>query len=1025
MQIKVAWLPIGLILLTAELSGQKTDIYYDPQGDYLKALELFEHRHYASARELFEKVVEQESRAVTPDVMTTRSHAEYYRAICALSLLNPDGEQLLEEFLRQYPSHPKSNLAHFHLGAHHYNTRNYSGAIEEFELVNTRELTRDQLEDYKFQLGYAYFFRQRFDKAKPLFAEVKSSQKYFYPAHYYHGFILFQDKRFDEAIADFRKVEESVRFGRVVPFYIASIYFEQKKYDQLIDYVAPLLDDKHQHYYTELNQLLGKAWFEKGNYVNALPYLQYYDKYTRKVAKEDLFQLGYVYYKTGNYPEAIESFKGLSREKDSVGQNAMYLLADSYLKQGDKAKARTSFGEASAMSYDAGVQENALFHYGKLSYELGYQAVASSSLQQFISKYPKSPFSIEAKELLTESLVSTKNYREALAVIENIEPKTPRIRAAYQKVACYEGLRLYNDNNLSGAESLFMKSLSYPVESRVEAMCHYWLGEIALARNENDVAIRSYQKFLDLETISKELPVESSKATAWYGMGYAYLKKENFNSSITQFEKALKEVETFPSTPGHRTVKDQIYPDLLVRTADGYFMVNRKEEALAAYTKVLASTFANKDYAHYQRGMLHGIMGNNDAKIADMQAITARYTKSLYLDDAQYQFANTYFLQSQYTQAIQGFEKIINEMPGIYVVQSLQKLGLIYYNRKEYDKSVSYFKTVAENYPNTPESQDALYRVQVIVEETGRVELYEQMPGASIAISDSLTYRQAEKLYTETKYDQAERALTDYLNKFSTGYYILDARYYRADCRYRRQDFGGALEDYEYVTARPQSSHYSETAHLRAARIYHYDRKNLAKAHDHYQQLLRIASFKQNTINALKGLLYTSFELGRFGDTKIYARQLIDDPQTETDLKIDAHYFLAKIAYADSELETAMVEFTATSELTSNEKGTESRYRMAEIQFRRGQLSQAEATCENLIKNSSYEYWIVKSYVLISDIYVQQEELLQAQATLQSIVDNYRGDEELRQDAERKLDEVNRLLDQKSRIRSSEELFER
>lgn len=1017
-------LTVAGFLSSAPLCAQKTAVYYDPQADYYKAVELFDHRQFASARELFDKVVEHTARATDAQVLSTRSFAQYYRAICALKLLNPDGELLLADFLRNYPSHPKSNLAHYFLGEHHYNTRNYSGVISEYEQVNTRELSKEELEDYKFRLGYAYFFKQDFEMARPLLSESRASQKYYYPAHYYHGFILFKQGKHDEAIADFNKVQDSPLFGKVVPFYIASIYFEQGQFDRVIDYVTPMLDDTKQHYYIELNQLLGKAWFEKANYAKALPYLEYYDKYSRKVSKPDLFQLGYVYYKTGRCEDASKSFKELIREQDSIGQNAHYLLADCYLKASDKVKARTSFREAANMSFDKDVQESALFHFGKLSYELGYQADAASSLQQFIKKYPKSAFATEAKELLTESLLTTKNYKEAMVVIETLEPKTPRIRAAYQKVACYEGMRLFNDKNYAEAETHFRKSLTYPIETATEALCHYWLGDIAYLKNDYDGAIREYQKFLELEKVTSGLPVESSKATAWYGLGYAYLKKENYNSSINAFEKALKEVEGLPPSGDARGVKDQIYADLLVRTADGYLMVGKKEEALAAYSKVLSSNFANKDYAYYQRGMLHGIMGNNDSKIADMQTITGRYPGSLYADDAQYQLANTYFLQHQYSDAIRIFETIVNESQGHYVKSSLQKLGLIHYELKNYDKSVAYFKRVAEEFPNTPESADALARVKLIAEETGRVDYYEQMPGANIAVSDSITYRKAEKLYVEEKYKEAESAMTDYLSRFPAGYYILDARYYRADCRYRRSDYAGALEDYEYVIARPKMSQYSETSYLRAAKILHYDRKDYARAHDHYRKLLQIASFKQNTITALKGLLYCSYELKRFTDTKEYARQLIAEPQTESDLLIDAHYLLAKIAYAEGDIETANAEFTKTSELTSGEKGIESRYYMAEILFRRGQLSQAEAACDDIIKSSSYDYWNVKSYILIADIYMEQNELEQAQATLQSIVDNYTGDQQLLNEARQKLDDVNRKLDEKSRLRSEGELFQ-
>jgi hypothetical protein len=60
------------------------------------------------------------------------------------------------------------------------------------------------------------------------------------------------------------------------------------------------------------------------------------------------------------------------------------------------------------------------------------------------------------------------------------------------------------------------------------------------------------------------------------------------------------------------------------------------------------------------------------------------------------------------------------------------------------------------------------------------------------------------------------------------------------------------------------------------------------------------------------------------------------------------------------------------------------------------------------IKNdyASYEYWVVKTFILIADNYVMLDNIFQAKATLQSIVDNYNGDQALLQEAKDKLAKI-------------------
>ena len=133
-----------------------------------------------------------------------------------------------------------------------------------------------------------------------------------------------------------------------------------------------------------MNLLIGQLYFEKKNFVKALPLLEAYVNSSDKVDKEILYELSFCYYNANNLPKAIEGFKQLSNEKDSMGQNSMYLLGDCYLRNNQKENARNAFQYCAYNNSNATQQKVSRFIYAKLSYELGYQDAALNEMKKYL-----------------------------------------------------------------------------------------------------------------------------------------------------------------------------------------------------------------------------------------------------------------------------------------------------------------------------------------------------------------------------------------------------------------------------------------------------------------------------------------------------------------------------------------------------------------------------------------------------------------------------------------------------------------
>lgn len=60
--------------------------------------------------------------------------------------------------------------------------------------------------------------------------------------------------------------------------------------------------------------------------------------------------------------------------------------------------------------------------------------------------------------------------------------------------------------------------------------------------------------------------------------------------------------------------------------------------------------------------------------------------------------------------------------------------------------------------------------------------------------------------------------------------------------------------------------------------------------------------------------------------------------------------------------------------------------------------------CFDLAKEMpNYDYWVAKTFILLADNYVKLKDTFQAKATLQSIIDNYKGNDDILPLAQQKL----------------------
>jgi len=446
----------------------------------------------------------------------------------------------------------------------------------------------------------------------------------------------------------------------------------------------------------------------------------------------------------------------------------------------------------------------------------------------------------------------------------------------------------------------------------------------------------------------------------------------------------------------------------VLRLGDCYFMTKDYKKAETNYTKIIDNNSKGVDYALFQKGMLQGLQSNNNGKIATLQQLTTKYSASLYVDDALYEIANTYFVMRQNGNAIGAFKELVAEKPNSsYTLKAYLKLGLIYYNEKDYANSEKYYKLAYQMSPNSPEGQEAQEGLLDIVEATGDTDAADGV--VPVTALDEQKYNYARNKYDLGEYSGAAIAFSDYLREFAKGAFKTEAEFYRAECYYKLEQYGKALPDYESVI-KSNKTQFLESSLVRAGWIEYYQNEDYQAAFQHYERLYEVADFKENTFVAMVGMLRTAYYLNDYDAVIVNANRILNSDLVSNAERIDAHYFSGQAHLANNNIDKAYDAFGKAAALTTNAIGVESRFHMADILFQKGKLDESKAKCLEIINEMPpYDEWIIRSYILIADIAAARGDFAQAKATLNSIINNYDGDPALVELARQKLEQIEEM----------------
>lgn len=982
------WLILLMLCLpSAILFSQRTERYDGKYVSYYQAEDLMEKEQFSAARNKFETF----TRSVTDEKDPFYVKAKYYAALCALALYNNDAIPLLMDFNQKFPENIYRNDIYFQIGLHFYQTKKYVQSLEWLTKTNHRELDTASLSEFYFKRGYVNFQLGNTSEARNDFFEIKGNHSvYGAPALYYFSHIAYQNKTYQVALDGFLKLMDDPAFSDEAPYYITQIYYLLGKFDEVIQFAPTAMVNSKKLKTPEMNQLIGDAYFRVGKYDEAVGYLEAFHK-LGKPSRSDKYQLGYAYLKSQYFEKATQMLGRVTQKEDDLAQVAAYHIAEAYVKMERKDLALTAFRRATEVGSDLKIKEDALFNFAVLSFETDFNPYnqAIRSFEQFLNEFPNSKRRADVYNYLVNVYTSTKRYAEALTSLDNIDNKDIRLKTTYQILAYNWGVELFEQNKYADAINVFKKVEKFPVDPQISGKALFWTADAHFQLQSYPEAIQNYRAFLKLPGNEK------MKKLAYYNIAYSY-----FNQG--DFEPAIEHFRTFTLLPNN-TDKTRL-ADAFIRIGDAYFVQPKPNFEQAANNYINAVEFRERatDRALFYLAKTYGYLPERRSnKIPTLLDIVNNYSQSQYLVPAIFELGLSYKYENDFANSRLFFNQIIHEhSKSILVKDALIELGDVLYKKQDFKEAEKYFLRALDEFNLDDERCKIATRgLQDIYRTTRQQEkisdLAQRFACADISQDDeeNFFFATANELYVKEKYDEAIPEIQKYITNYPDGRFIVQMLAALADIYYHREEHGQAVALYERVAKFPNSA-FTEIALIRLSRFY-YNNESYEQALQHYTRLVQLSADPQVVYNSAVGIMRTEYLLDHFNNAAIAVEKVIDNPLITERVNVEAHYIAGKSYFNLQRCGAALPFLQWTEKNTGTARGAEALHLMAECHLRSGNIKKAEELHQQMMQRKpAYDFWIAKSLLLQVRIFMQKDDLFQAEETVSLIIQNYPNEDD-------------------------------
>ncbi len=778
--------------------------FYSPLGKYFYSHIKYLNRQYQTALEGFEELEYHELFAkIVPFYITQIYHIQKrYDDVIAYA----------PEKLKSIEGDRTAEIARI-IAEAYFKTGDWEKALE---WMKKYEKSTDELSDTDYyQLGFAYFRKEKYNEAATYFEEVIGVEDSLTQNAAYHlakcyleterkpsaktTFGIAAHNEFDKEIAedalfnyaklcfelDDSPFAESINsFNRFLKKYPKSVHTEDvynylldailgtKNYKRAIEVIDEIPNKTPKIYeaYQRICYFRGLEYFSNLNFTNAIIYFDKsleYKQYNKQVKASAYYWKADALYRLKKYDKAIEVYNEFLVTSGAVSLpeygNAYYNIGYAYFSQKNYSEANIWFrkfenhykGQQSPLMCDA---------YNRIADCYFIQSQFSAALEYY--------------QKTTQSCSKDADY-------------------AYYQKALSQG-RMGNYQNK--IQSLEMLKTKHPNSSYIPG-AQYEIARTYMSNLEDkDLAIEHFQKFI------QKYPNAPQMRTALSSLANLYYNKQAYDKSLNTYKKI---VSKYPGT-NESVVALEMIKNISVEMGNPDEYVNYVENE-NINTNI---TEFEKDSLVYEAANRLFIDNNIDEAIAGFEKYLNKYPNGHYALEANFYQAQCYYSKENHEKALPGYEFVIEKPNNMFSEESYLKAANICFNDETYEKAMQYYISLGEITQQKPRQKIAKLGYLRTAWLTNN---YNAVITAANNISETDDFTDAEMRETNYKLakayyktEQTNKALSYFtvLSKETTSYEGGESKYYVALINYETDNDSIAEETVVSFANQPSPNRY-------------------------------------------------------------------------------------------------------------------------------------------------------------------------------------------------------------------------
>ncbi|MBO6576193.1 MAG: tetratricopeptide repeat protein [Rhodothermales bacterium] len=923
---------------------------------FAQALRAFEEARFISAADRFARFDDRYSGSdLLPDAL-------YYRG-AALLAGGQEGQaiEVLSDFERRYPAHPRAYEARLALGRHYFENGQAREAIATLSAVLDAEPPEELAARALYWMGDAA--RQLRDTDAALNYYLRASdyrQTETAPAALYaRGYLFIEQERYEEGAEAFELLaarHPDSEFSLSVGLALAEVYYELGDYLRTVEEIRARLPRLEEDFRDRAHFLLAESYNQLRDSENAIVY---YQRFTEEnpdspFYRRARFGLGWNYHYQEAYQWASEEFAAVQDGSgDELDRDALYYEAVNLKLSAQPREAVDRFA-AYARRYPGGeLADHARFEQALTLYALRDWTGARDAFRQLIRDHGDSQLLGQGFMHLGNTLIATGHFDGALSAFNEAIDRNAASQEVRDEVVFQKAWLLYRNGRYEQATGAFSQLLDESPSGARAAESLFWMAESNFQLGNFSRSAELFRRYL------REHPGGVHVEAAHYALGWSYFRQARYQDAIPQFEAFLRQHQGGSETIPYAA-------DARLRLADSHFALKQYPQAIRVYGRLASD---GDDYSLYQIGQAYANAGDPLEAISTFRQLLQSFPNSEWREESRYQLGYLYFLNQEYDQAIATFEELIRAH-GLDPLAAKAQYGIgdAHFNAGRLDASVAAYLTVLERYASSPFATDAARGIQFALVASGDDERSSAIID-SFAVAnpqspllDELRFRQAEVRYQSGQPDAALNDLLAFIRSAQDTRLLSEAYYYLGSI-YSEQGQGTEAETYlrEIMTRYPDSPRRVDAA-LQLGRIY-LERGSHGRAEQAFSQAAAATGQGERRAEAVYGRSMALLAQGQVSEAEALLQEIVDAAPDDAG-SMPAYLGLGRIYQQRGFSDRATTYYRRAASGSRGEAGAEALFRLGSMLRTAGN---ARGAIEELARMptlfAGYSEWMARGYL--------------------------------------------------------------